>query len=66
MLAKILFCPIEVGFSKKCCSQSEAKMWILLEVIYYECTSSQLSMSVITFGWVCCCTRPKVMTDMLN
>ena len=41
------------------------KMWILYEVIYYECTSSQLSISVITFGWVCCCTHPKVMTDML-
>ena len=28
------------------------KMWILLEVICYECTSSQLSISVITFGWL--------------
>ena len=40
---------------------TSGKMWI-----YYECTSSQLSISVIICGWVFCFTHPKVMTDMLN
>jgi hypothetical protein len=33
---------------------------------YYGCNSSQLSISVITLGWVQQQTHPKVMTDMLK
>ena len=34
--------------------------------LFIECSSSKLSVSVITFVFVCCCIHPKEMTDMIN
>ena len=36
------------------------------KLLLYEWNSGQLNIFVITFGWVCCCTHPKVMTNMFN
>ena len=38
------------------------KMWILYEIIHNECTSSQLSISFITFWWMQQQTHPKHTT----
>ena len=57
MLCLSMQANLKCGFRKKS---------FVMNALGLECTSSQLSISVITFGWVQRQTHPKLMTDMLN